>query len=127
MAQLPSSVAAKAFYNGREYAWRREDVGDAVAAIVSCGYAIDHWEVWLLLEKGVTHFLPPAAPGGPPGVCAAFTPDREPGEAWTQYCARMGRSVLEEIDRVALAKKLPPEVADRIRYNLFYVAEDGRG
>src|SRR5216117_3468112 len=89
MRDLPSSITATAFSSGGEYAFRRRDVREAIDAIVRSGQAIVHWEVWMLVgERGVTHFLPPASPGQPVGVCAAWSPDQNEGEPWADYCAR---------------------------------------
>ena len=124
MRDLPPAITSKAFRAGSEYAWRRQDVRDAIEAIVRSGQAVLGWEVWRLVgERGVTHFLPPASPGAPPGIWAADTVARNSTETWADYCARSGRAALEQIERAPVEASLPAEMVDCIRFNLCYVAE----
>ena len=109
----------RAYSTGREYAWKREDVADAVEAIRQSGRAVDWWEVWLRHERGHHTFIP-SADGGPPGVLTVYTDDRKQDESWAAYCDRTAAEALAGIAKHNVESWADPAALDDVLYNIAF-------
>ena len=124
MSALSEIPVERAFVasNG-ELAWRREDINAALTAIRDSGHAILGGEVWLIIGEHSWDGLIPQRGGGPPGVWSWDTGSRLSGESWRDYCDRTAAESMQMVTSLSVESETPPELIDRLRFNVTYVAE----
>jgi hypothetical protein len=121
VSEMPAAGAFVAA-NG-EFAWRRQDIEHALRAISDSGHATLGGEVWLITGEHSWDGLIPSLSGGPPGVWHWETKPRSASESWQQYCARTAAESVEAVRNIRVEQDTPPELVDRLRFNVTYVAE----
>ena len=124
MRALPELPAGGAFVaaNG-EFAWRRQDIEHALNAIRDSGRATLGGEVWLITGEHTWDGLIPSLGGGPPGIWHWETEPRSASESWQQYCERTAADSVEAVRGMRVEQDTPPELIDRLRFNVTYVAQ----
>ena len=106
MKELPEAIASLAFRSrggSGEYAWRREDLPDALVAISEAGYAISGGEVWLVNDGAICAGLP-VAESDMMGIFGWTTQPRRTGEPWAEFCGRQLKDSLEALETGNLAE-----------------------
>jgi hypothetical protein len=124
---LPASVISKAYESpgAKEYAWRREDVPEAAAALAAAGKAILGGEVWLVPDvQSNWSGLIPSASGSPDGIWSWDTSPRAQGEGWQAYCERTCQESVAAVSSMQVESESAAHVRSFLWFNMTYVAED---
>jgi hypothetical protein len=119
----PDATSAAFVASNGELAWDREDVEPALAAIRDSGQAILGGEVWLIVGPGSWNGLIPRLDGSPPTVWHWETEPRSTSESWQHYCERTAEESMNAVRDMPVEQATPPELIDRLRFNVTYVAE----
>ena len=121
---MPTPATPPAFTasNG-ELAWRREDIEDALVSLAADARAILGGEVWLITGADSWDGLIPQRDGSAPGVYAWDTPPRTATESWSAYCQRTASESIQAVHAIQVEQETLPELVDRLRFNVTYVAE----
>ncbi len=124
MSAMPNIPAAGAFVasNG-ELAWRREDTKQALDALRDSGRAILGGEIWLITGDHSWTGLVPQRNGGPKNVWSWTTGARTSNESWSDYCHRTAAESADKIRSMPVEQETPPQLIEKLRFNLTYVAE----
>jgi hypothetical protein len=120
--RTPATPPAFRAANG-ELAWRREDIEDALNSLAADGRAILGGEVWLITGADTWHGLIPQRDGSAPGVYSWDTVARSADESWPAYCQRTASESIEAVRAIPVEQQTFPELVDRLRFNVTYVAE----
>ena len=124
---LPVSVLSKAYKSpcAKEFAWRRDDVPEAAAAIAAAGRAILGGEVWLVPDlRSNWSGLIPSADGSPDGVWSWDTLPRVQTEGWQAYCERTCQESLTAVSSMQVELASALRVQTLLWFNMTFVAED---
>ena len=120
--QAPATPPAFTASNG-ELAWRREQIEDTLNSLAADGRAILGGEVWLITGSDTWHGLIPQRDGSAPGVYSWDTVARSAAESWSAYCQRTASESIEAVRAIRVEQETFPELVDRLRFNVTYVAE----
>ena len=87
------------------------------------GRAILGGEVWLITGADSWDGLIPQRDGNAPGAYSWDTAPRAVGESWLTYCQRTASESVEAVRAIQVEQETLPELVDRLRFNVTYVAE----
>jgi hypothetical protein len=118
----PATPPAFTARNG-ELAWRREDIEDALTLLAADARAVLGGEVWLITGADSWDGLIPQRDGSAPGVYSWDTAPRAAAESWPTYCQRTASESVEAVRAIRVEQETLPELVDRLRFNVTYVAE----
>jgi hypothetical protein len=120
--QTPATPPAFTARNG-ELAWRRADIEDVLTSLAADARAILGGEVWLITGSDSWDGLIPQRDGSAPGVYSWDTLPRAAAESWPTYCQRTASESVEAVRAIQVEQETLPELVDRLRFNVTYVAE----
>jgi hypothetical protein len=106
-----------------ELAWQRHDIEQALQAISDSSRAVLGGEVWLITGEHSWNGLIPQRGGGPTNVWTWNTRERSASESWKDYCHRTAAESADTLRSMPVEQETPPELHERLRFNLSYVAE----
>ncbi len=100
MNPIPAGIGEKAYRasNG-EYAWRREDLPEALHAIAGERLAALGGEFWAIVNNQITGLIP-GAKAEPPGVWSWDTSPRNQQESWAEYCVRTAEESIKAVEQM---------------------------
>ena len=107
----------------KEYACRRGDAPEVIAAIAALGKAVSGAEVWVVREdpREIWGIIPQKK--GPPGVFGWKIPPRKSSEHWADYVARSADVALEIIETYPNEQELAIPEGREIYYNIRWISE----
>ena len=106
-----------------ELAWRRADIEGALTSLAADARAILGGEVWLITGGDSWDGLIPQRDGSAPGIYSWDTAPRAAAESWPVYCHRTASESVEAVRAIQVEQETLPELVDRLRFNVTYVAE----
>ena len=124
MKPLPRTVAEKAYVSpgGKEFAWRRADLPEALQAIVASGQAVLGGEVWIVKDPTDNWVGPiPDNTGGPDGVWHWETTPKKDHESWQHYCERTQAESLEVLRNMNVETEARKDVVPYLWFNVCIV------
>ena len=121
---MPAPATPPAFTarNG-ELAWPRGDIENALTSLAADARAVLGGEVWLITGADNWDGLIPQRDGSAPGVYSWNTAPRAVAESWPTYCQRTASESIEAVRAIRVEQETLPELVDRLRFNVTYVAE----
>lgn len=119
---LPPEVMALAFRTGDEYAWKRDDIGEVVAAMAESHLAVMGGEVWGITDVEILSML--QLKDGRTAVFSWDTGMKREDEDWEDFVDRCAVEPLTAIRDLNVEQEVVDEQADTIYYNLTWFDED---
>ncbi len=113
---LPPEIMELAFRSGDEYAWKRDDIAEVVAAMTEAQLAIMGGEVWGVMDVGILSML--KLKDGRTAVFSWDTGMKHEQESWEDFVDRCCVETLTAIRDLNVEQEVIDEHAGSIYYSL---------